>query len=307
MNRVRTQSANVALGALAVLALGLAVAALSSAGGSGGPEDGRVAASPASVTPSAVGDTARSEVPAVDTVRRPPRQAAVDVVSDTVVWRAGAQRCDRSENGVLDVTVDGGSAWQSVEFPLREVLAIDAADARDVTLHGLDATCVFASVRSSDGGRTWQPLTDTGRGVWTYSPRDALRAGGVPVDAPCARLRDVASADRDAALALCDGGVLKRADDAASGFVDVGTAPGAVAVASDNGRLVFAAVITDACPGLRVDRSNDGGATWTAGDCIDASATDGPIGLTLLGSDVVLVSPAGTVRVPEAGAPVVLR
>lgn len=226
-----------------------------------------------------------------DRVARPPRAVAVDLVSSDVAWRAGAQACDGTEPGVLEVTVDGAASWAVVDLPLREVLDIDADSADAVTLHGLDASCVFTSTRTADGGRTWTPVRDAGSGTWTHSARDAMRAAGVPVEPPCEGVRDVARAGRAGAVVLCEQGVLMRSTDAAgSTFTTAGLAPNTVAVATTNGRLLFAAVADPACDGVQVARSDDGGATWTPGPCLAGTDATAPIGLALAERDVLLVT-----------------
>jgi hypothetical protein len=297
LDRTRVTGGDLALVLLAVAAVGLAFVALDSTGSDGSVEQATVAVA---VDPTATGapstasepTESASALPVVDRITRPLRAGAVDLVAPTVAWRAGAQRCDRGDEGVLEVTADAGRSWRPVDFPLREVLALDAQSVDDITLHGLDNTCVFSSVRTTDRGASWDPVTDVDAAVWTYSPRDSLRVAGVPVDAPCDGVRDVTRAGRSSAFVLCAQGLLVQTVDSGATFEPVGNVPNAVAVASENGRFVVAAVIDPACDGLRIDRSDDSGATWSPDTCVAGASADGPVGLAVVDRDVMLIAGA---------------
>lgn len=97
----------------------------------------------------------------------------------------------------------------------------------------------------------------------------------------------------DNAFVLCsDGSVLRVTADGLNG---VGSVPGARAIATGPGNVLFAATIANGCDGLAVITSQNDGSSWQPVSCITGAATNGPVGIAQRDQSLAVVDAAGKV------------
>jgi hypothetical protein len=301
---------DIALGAGAVLAVGLGLLALQPDSLPKPEESARSITTKlpdplktkASTTPSATGSARPSGSAA--TSDKPSGEPS-GTTADAWVVGAGYGLAVRTEQrgcdaeGPTSITVigsAGGSITRAVDG-LRAVGGIDVQSAEKAELVGVDEACERIGFATTDGGRSWSKL-DAVPTMWSLVPGDkaAVHAPTGQVDVPCEPASLTGLDDKVARLACTDGRLLgtvsggddwsilgNNSDMSVVGFV---SATSALALAAESG-----------CDGISVQRSTDGGTHFSSAYCVEGA---GPWGLytdsdtaVVVGSDTVARSADG--------------
>lgn len=268
---------DLALGAGAVLAVGLGVFALRPAELPDREPDGG-SASP-SVSVSATPEAKKKDPkPTTSATSATSTDATAWVVgaADGLVLRAPLRDCEAEGPTVIGAIGPRGGLRDTEVEGLRAVGGFRVDDADNAVLVGVDGDCERVGFGTTDAGKSWKPLGDV-PAIWSLVPGDdaEVHAPSGQVEVPCEPLSVTGLDDSVARLACTDGRVLGTVDggDAWSilgnnddmlgvGFVSPTTAVGLVA--------------SDDCEGIEVVRSTDGGTDFASAYCVEGA---GPWGL----------------------------
>jgi hypothetical protein len=271
MRRSGATWTTVGLVVLAVLAVGLAFAALRSTSSGPAPAPGASALeSPNEEQKSDKGkpNVTPSMADALPEMIEPP----LLMVDRKLAYRGGTGTCLGGAS--LDRTTNGGNAWRPLEVPAEAILDIRTTGVDSVELIGADDRCRVRLWASADQGNTWAAPTPI-QGIFVRLPdttRDILTPSGT-VKSPCPD-RDIAplaveEVSPTEGVVLCSSGeVLTSAD---SGVTWESRPPviGAQAIAFE-GPLLGWVLVRDGgrCPGLETQVTQDGGTAWEFGGCV---------------------------------------
>ncbi|HEY5184332.1 MAG TPA: hypothetical protein VIM19_05365 [Actinomycetes bacterium] len=236
------------------------------------------------VVPSVAAATASSPASLAAAAAGPAEPAAPLSLGAGLAVRAVAGSC-ASGGGSVAVSTDAGATWRTVTLPVTSVQRVNVVDASHLWVVGAGPGCVSALYRSADAGRSWtgaQSATSTWHREAAAGVREVHTPNGT-VALPCpatATLVDLAGISTTDALLLCSDGTLKRSTDGGSRWVTRGSVPGAVALSAVTTSSVAVAVDgSEACTGVAVERSVDGGATFQQAGCVQDAGDGSPVGL----------------------------
>ena len=182
----------------------------------------------------------------------------------------------------MERTTDGGGTWDAVDLPTQSLLDIEAQSQVVLTIVGSDEDCTPGAWSSSDAGGEWNGPTPTGN-AWVRIDGNTreLRAPSGEVKNPCVGpgrvVLEVEGMSETSAAVLCEEGVINRSDDAGATWVEVKSVPGAQALAwqdPQNGWVLVSG--GGVCPAFQLNRTTDGGTTWSTGGCVGVEGDAGP-------------------------------
>lgn len=276
---------DIALGAGAVLAVGLGLLALQPEQ-LPSDEEGR-SATRTTAPPSPSKATASASV---EPTEAPPSAdlptAWVVGVGDGIVVRAARGDCDAATPATLTVVAAGGEAVSRDVEGLASVGGIEVTDGASVRLVGVDAECERVGFGTTDAGRSWQRL-DTVPAVWSVVPGsdDEIHAPSGQVEVPCEPL-SVTGLDAKVARLACTDGRIMGTVSGGDEWSILGNNDEVQAVGFVSATTAVALVEHDDCEGISVDRSTDGGTDFEASYCVEGA---GPWGLVTRGDSVAVV------------------
>ncbi|MDO7866778.1 hypothetical protein [Nocardioides jiangxiensis] len=295
---------DLALGAGAVLAVGLGLIALKP---DSLPTSGEEAGSVITDTPSSLATKAAPTSSASASASASSRGSAKPDASSGSAWVVGAgyglavrseQRgCDA--DGPASITVigsAGGTITREVDG-LRAVGGIDVESAQQAQLVGVDTDCKRVGYATDDAGRTWTKLGEVPT-IWSLVPDDTteVHAPSGQVDVPCAPRSITGLDDKVARLACTDGRLLGTVN-AGDDWSILGNNGDVEAVGFVSATTALALTGSDACDGVEVQRSTDGGTDFASAYCVEGH---GPWGVytdsdtaVVVGGDVVARSADG--------------
>lgn len=285
---------DIALGAGAVLAVGLGLIALQPDQlPSGGAEGGAVRTN-ASESPTASASPTETRTRASD--ERP--TAWLVGAGDDLVIRAARTDCTAAAPASL-TTVDagGGTVTRQVEG-LAAVGGIEVTDDRTAQVVGVDAECERVGFGTTDAGRTWVALDEV-PSIWSVLPGDSdrIQAPSGLVDVPCEPLTLTGLDAQVARLACADGRILGTVSGGEEWSI-LGNNGDVLAVGFVSATTALALVERDDCDGVSVDRSADAGTDFEEAYCVEGS---GPWGLVARGETVAVTGDDTLARSSDAG------
>lgn len=289
---------DLALGAGAVLAVGLGLLALQPPSLPSGEGDDRVRVTPAptSATASPSATASASTAPsATGAAGRP--EAWVVGAGDGLVVRAPRAECDGDAPVTLTVISAGRATTREVEG-LHAVGGISVSDQRTARIVGVDGSCERVGFGTTDGGRSWRAL-EAVPAVWSLVPgsRDQIHAPSGQVDVPC-EPRAVTGLDDEVARLACTDGRLLGTVTGGEEWSILGNNDEVRTVAFASATTALALVDRADCDGISVDRSTDGGTDFEAAYCVEGR---GPWGLVTNGDEVVVVGDDVVARSTDDG------
>ena len=207
-------------------------------------------------------------------------EPALALVDATTAFRGQTGAC--LGGATLERTTDGGRTWDPIVLPTESLLDIEAQSQVVLSIVGSDKDCTPGAWSSSDAGAEWNGPTPTGP-AWVRidGNNKELRAPSGEVKNPCFEEGLVAvevegMSDTSAAV-LCEEGVIARTDDAGATWPKAAPVVGAEALAWQdplNGWVLASG--GGACPAFQLNRTADGGATWSPGGCVGVAGDAGP-------------------------------
>lgn len=204
-----------------------------------------------------------------------------------VLVRASAGDCEDAEGPVLLATTAPGAETVTVELDeavvATGVLVVDAESARVVAA---DADCAPLGLTTSDGGATWQTSAELPR-FWSVLPggEDVVQSPAGEVDVPCTPAR-ASGIDAGVARVWCTDGKLLGTNTAGDEWATLGRTSSATDVAFTSAETGYALVERDECDGIGVDRTTDGGTSWSTVHCVEG---EGPWALASTRGRVAVV------------------
>lgn len=300
---------DLALGAGAVLVVGLGLVALKPDTLPEPPEgaDRAQSISPSPLRPRATASATTSAKPTGTT--SPTASATSAGTADTGSWVVGAgdelvvftprRACKGAAPAELTVArADGATATYAVKG-LAAVGGIKVEGADAAVLVGVDADCKGAGFRTTDAGKTWQPLSALPP-IWSLVPgaEGEVHAPAGMVDVPCEPLAVTGLDDRVARLACTDGRLLGTVSGGDAWSI-LGNNRGVATVGFVSATTALALVGDEGCKGAEVTRSTDGGTGFKPTYCVEG---EGPWGLYTDADTAVVVGRATLARSTDDGA-----
>ena len=272
MRRSGGTLATVGLALLAVVAVGLAFAAMRSTRGTPTPTPSGSALAPstqdAKQDKGNKPDTDPSATDALPEAIEPP----LLMVDADLAYRGRTGTC--LGGAALERTTNGGKAWRPLEVPAEAILDLRTIGANSVEVVGADQQCRVRMWTSADRGQTWSEPTPT-TDVFVRLPdtaRDIATPTGISRN-PCSD-RDTAplaveQISATEAMVLCvDGDVIATTDGGLT-WVSRAAVVGAQAMAFEGPQLGWVLVRDGGrCPSYEAQVTQDGGVTWNLGGCL---------------------------------------
>lgn len=277
---------DIALGAGAVLAVGLGLLALQpdrleTGDGSGAAPVRTTATAPPSEKPTKSAEASRTSEAAA------PLPAAWAVgAGDGLVVRAPQGDCASAGAVTITSVAAGGKGVATKVEGLAAVGGVEVQDDRNARLVGVDDACERVGFGTSDGGKTWEAL-DTVPAIWSVVPGSTteVHAPSGQVEVPCEPL-SVTGLDANVARLACTGGQIMGTVSGGDDWAILGNNDDVLAVGFVSATTAMALVEHEDCAGVSVDRSTDGGTDFEPSYCVEGS---GPWGLVTGGDTVVVV------------------
>lgn len=228
-------------------------------GGSTAQADAAASGTPAAATsPSTAAPTSGASASAG--LAAAPLTRLVLAVDATHAWRVDVGSC--ADGGAAVATSsNGGRTWTAHDAPVKAITRLRATSARSAFVIGADGSCAASMRNTSNGGTSWT----SGGGVGSSWYRDAAAPKVVhtPRGAearPCrggAKVVDLLPVSTARATVLCADGQVRATSDSGASWSASGSAPGALAAASDGGTDTWVARAGDqGCDGIAVVRAS---------------------------------------------------
>lgn len=293
---------DIALGAGAVLAVGLGLLALQpdrleTEDGPGADTVRTTATATATASPS--DEPTKSPAPDKTSEAAAPLPAAWAVgAGDGLVVRAPQGDCTSA--GPVTITSVGarGKATAASVERLAAVGGIEVQDDLNARLVGVDDGCERVGFGTSDGGKTWKAL-ETVPAIWSVVPGSTteVHAPSGQVEVPCEPL-SVTGLDANVARLACTGGQIMGTVSGGDDWAILGNNDDVLAVGFVSATTAMALVEHEDCAGVSVDRSTDGGTDFEPSYCVEGT---GPWGLVTGGDTVVVVGKDVVARSDDDG------
>lgn len=218
--------------------------------------------------------------------------------ADVVVF---APKGDCGAAGPAQITVVRGAAAPST-YAVKGLAAVGGIDVRDqdtAVVLGVDADCKRVGFATKDGGRTWRALAKE-PAIWSLVPgaKAEVHAPTGQVQVPCQPLAVTGLDARVARLACTDGRLLGTVSGGKEWSI-LGNNHEVQAVGFVSATTALALVDDPACKGVQVERSTDGGTAFKAAYCV---AGAGPWGLFTNAETAVVVGSDAIARSADDGA-----
>lgn len=265
-DRIHIGLQEILLAVLAVIAIVLAVFAMR-------PDAPPEFSSTGSRTPS--GDATGS--PEDDPTGQPDAERPVALVGGldaaAVLVRASGGDCAASEGPLTIATTAPGSETVTVQVAEAGVatglLVVDDQTARAIAA---DADCAPRGFSTSDGGATWEATEELPR-FWSVLPgaEDRVQSPAGEVEVPCTAAR-ASGIDAGVARVWCTDGKILGTNTAGDEWATLGRTTSATDVAFTSAETGYALVERDECAGISVDRTTDGGSSWSTVYCVEGEA-----------------------------------
>lgn len=277
---------DIALGAGAVLAVGLGLLALQPdrLETEDGPRADPVRTT-ATASPSA--KPSKSAKPSRTSEASAPLPAAWAVgAGGQLVVRAPQGDCESVGPVTITSVARGEKAVVAKVGGLAAVGGIEVQDDLNARLVGVDDACERVGFGTSDGGKTWKSL-ETVPAIWSVVPGSTteVHAPSGQVEVPCEPL-SVTGLDANVARLACTGGQIMGTVSGGDDWAILGNNDDTLAVGFVSATTAMALVEHDDCEGVSVDRSTDGGTEFEPSYCVEGR---GPWGLVTAGDTVVVV------------------
>lgn len=208
------------------------------------------------------------------------------LVGSQVAWRTSVGSCGEP-SGATERTTDGGLTWQTTQAPGDVVVRLRAFGPLEAAAVTADAACESAYMRTWSGGETWSEVPAALPTTWHLSPADRnLVIGPAATAAPCdAGTVDLAVTGQDVGIVLCRDGSVLASGDGGSAWAPAAQVSAPLAIAA-SGETVVLAHQDPTCDGVAVLRLGEGQETVASGCAPLAIASDTPVALGLVDSDL---------------------
>lgn len=186
-----------------------------------------------------------------------------------LVLRATRGACPADSSATLELSTDSGRTFTPLTGEIAQVLRVDVTSRGRAQVIATDRSCRPLERHTLDGGATWQSGELTG--VWYLSPdsdADQVLGPSLVSEVGCVPRTLTAPDDEHAAVACVDGTV-RFTGDAGDHWRKVAGLDGVGALTFATAADGYALVTASDCESA-VERTSDGGATWTRVGCLDS-------------------------------------
>lgn len=207
--------------------------------------------------------------------------------ASAVLVRASGGDCATTEGPLVLASTAPGAETVTAEVEEAVVatglLVIDDESTRAISA---DADCAPLGLSTSDGGATWEVSDELPR-FWSVLPggEDVVQSPDGEVDVPCTPAR-ASGIDAAVARVWCTDGKLLGTNTAGEAWATLGRTSSATDVAFTSAETGYALVERDECAGISIDRSTDGGTSWSTVHCVEG---EGPWALAATRGRVAVV------------------
>lgn len=201
----------------------------------------------------------------------------IDAVSPDEVWRATAATCPA--NSEIERSVDGGATWTLLNSP-ASVTRLNAQQPDEAFVVGTAGRDCETSFWSTENASTWDEQSGSLSVAW-YLEDDGVHSPAGSQDVPCSGpAADLTARTQTEGAVLCSDGSVHSTDDGGEEWAEVGTQPGAVALALADDAYVVAAHGVEDCSGVSIVEVAD--APEVRGCAEGADAAPGQVAIAAL-------------------------